>query len=195
MNRALIALGLICCFRSILFGQEIQDTVPSDPRWHVRAQFAGYQGLISVGGGPILAKGAWKPGLMYGFAPTAGGREAVHQIIVRNDLIFLSGRQRSHSYRVFPTMSVNLMIETGRHSFLKLPDRFPKGYYYAPQLHGTLGSGALVSRTLPQGSMFRTVGLGAEVVGLDTYIWYAISQRGIPLHQAFGLSLSAAAAF
>ncbi len=162
--------------------------------WHLRVQFAGYQGLISVGGGPVLARGRWHPGLMYGFAPPAGDRPAVHQIIVRNDLIFRPDPS-DRKFHVSPSLSANLLIETGRYSYLKLPSEFPAGYYAAPQLHGTLGLGARWIRRMPDGSLFRNVSFSAEFTGLDTYIWYSISERGIPISDAFGLSFALAASF
>ena len=159
-------------------------------KWHARIQTAGYQGLVSVGAGPSLLKGRWLPGLMYGYAPAAHGRSAVHQIILRNDVIFLPGAQkRSHWFS--PSFSANLLLETGEHTYLRLPDEFAKGYYFTPQLHGTFGVGAVVG--VPFGAEGRrTLFVTAEAVALDTYLWYSISQRGIPITRAFGLSLAVA---
>ncbi|MDQ3101080.1 MAG: hypothetical protein M3R08_06815 [Bacteroidota bacterium] len=172
--------------------QEIHDSVPSRSRWHLRTQIAGFQGLVSVGGGPVLAKGVWRPGLIYGYAPPAGERTAVHQMILRNDLILMPNA-RSRRLWASPTISANFLMETGTHSYLKLPDRFPAGYYHSPRIHGTLGLGARISRSM-QG-ISKELSFGAEIVGLDTYMWYAISQRGIPIYEAFGFSFGLAAAF
>lgn len=127
--RAIMALVL---FGAMPFLVNAQELFEGDKRqWRLRGQFAGYQGLFSVGGGPVLAKGLWRPALMYGFAPADPYRSAVHQIIVRNDFVFMRGEQRARLH-ISPTASLNLLMETGTHSFLSLPDRFPRGYYMAP---------------------------------------------------------------
>jgi len=164
---------------------------PKSPRqWRVRGQFAGHQGLGSVGAGPLLAKGLWRPALMYGFAPADAYRTAVHQVILRNDFVFMQGRGRSRLH-VAPAASLNLLMETGRHSYLRLPERFPRGYYMAPLPRATVGvGGRLAQRSLARGP-FREWAFTAEAVALDTYLWYAVSERGFPLWNAFGLSFGA----
>lgn len=160
-------------------------------KWHLRAQFAGYQGLFSVGGGPVFCKGVWHPALMYGFAPRTEGRDAVHQIILRNDVVFLPNKGGKRTW-YSPAASLNLLVETGRHSYLSLPERFPPGYYMAPLPRFTLGLGGRMHRTINGPGPFQTLAFTAEIVGLDAYMWYAISERGFPLHAAFGLSFGAA---
>ncbi len=175
-------------------GQTDRDTTSTVLHWHARTQVAGFQGLISVGGGPVLAKGVWRPALMYGFAPAARGREAVHQIILHNAIVFMP-HAKAREFWVSPAISAAILLETGRHSYLRLPDKFPDGYYSAPQPHGTLGIGARLNRRMPEACFLREITFGAEFVGLDTYMWYAISERDIPIHRAFGLSFALAAAF
>jgi len=155
--------------------------------WRTRVQFAGHQGLLSAGAGPVLAKGVWRPALMYGFAPSNEGRDAVHQVILRNEVVLLPGMV-GRTWRVSPSASLNLLLETGRHSYLRLPEPMPRGYYMAPLPRVTLGLGGRCTRALPGPGPFREMALTAEAVGLDAYMWYAVSQRGFPLHAAFGLS-------
>lgn len=38
---------------------------------------------------------------------------------------------------------------------------------------------------------FREWAFTTEVVALDNYLWYAVSERGFPLSRAFGLSFGA----
>lgn len=168
-------------------GQQEGDAVErKGMEWHARAQFAGYQGLMSLGGGPVLAKGVWRPALMYGFAPPDAGRTAVHQVVLRNDVVFFPGRRDKPTW-VSPAASLNLLLETGRHSYLKLPERFPRGYYMAPLPRITFGLGGRVTKDISGSGPFREVAFTAEAVGMDVYLWYAASERGIPIHDAFGL--------
>lgn len=170
-----------------------QDGTPAEKpsrAWRMRGQFAGYQGLISVGGGPVLAKGLWRPALMYGFAPADSYRTAVHQIILRNDLVFLR-KGREAPWHVSPTASLNVLLETGRHSYLSLPERFPRGYYMAPLPRVTLGAGARLARGMSSSGPFREWAFTGELVALDSYLWYAVSERGFPLADAIGLSFGA----
>ena len=77
-------LWCLATWSNPLAAQEVEGGEKAALEWRVRSQFAGYQGLVSVGGGPLLAKGVWRPALMYGFAPRVEARSAVHQIILRN---------------------------------------------------------------------------------------------------------------
>ena len=158
--------------------------------WRIRGQVAGYQGLFSVGGGPLLAKGLWRPALMYGFAPADAYRSAVHQVVLRNDLVFLR-KGRKNAWHVSPTASLNVLLETGRHSYLKLPERFPRGYYMTPLPHLTMGAGARLARSGMSWGPFKEWAFTGEVLALDSYLWYALSERGFPLSDAIGLSFGA----
>jgi len=169
------------------------DTAHAPLRWQVRAQFAGYQGLFSIGGGPVLFKGVWRPAIMYGLAPAARSRSAVHHFILRNDLVFRRPHGAVRNF-VSPTMSANLIVEPGDHSYWRLPQEFPGKYYFTPQMHATFGIGARYDRSL-QRTFLRQIGFGAEFVGLGSYIWYSVSQRNVPLHKVFGLSFAVAAAW
>lgn len=120
---------------------------------------------------------------MYGFAPPHAGRDAVHQFILRNDVVLGAGARKGGS-ALSPVLSVNMLVETGRHSFLRLPDRFPNGYYMAPMPRFTLGAGGRMERRIAG----RSFAFTAEMVGMDAYLWYAMSERGFPLHAALGLS-------
>jgi hypothetical protein len=156
-------------------------------RWHFRTQFAGYQGLLSIGGGPILFRGIYMPGLMYGYAPALGARSAVHQVILRNDVVF--GKSLGEStWRISPAASVNVLVEVGDHSLLRLPEYYPKNYYITPMIHGTLGAGLKARRKLD--GFFKEISIHSELVALDTLLWYTISQRNAPIHKAFGLSFA-----
>src|SRR5690606_21148584 len=170
--------------------QEAPEEISGRIAWRLRGQFAGHQGLASIGGGPVLAKGLWRPALMYGFAPPDGGRDAVHQVVLRNDVVFMH-RQRARGTWFSPAMSLNVLLETGRHSYLRLPSGFPRGYYPAPILRTTLGIGGRAARAIPGPGPFRELAITAEAVGLGIYLWYAVSNRGFPLYAAFGPSFGA----
>ncbi len=181
----LIAAFLACTGQALAQDSDAPESTRT--KWSVRGQFAGFQGLPSAGAGPVLAKGVWHPKLMYGFAPPAGGRSEVHQFILRNDVVFFP-RQRNSPTWFSPTASLNLLVETGRHSYLALPERFPRGYYMAPLPRFTFGLGGRLNREIKGFGPFRQFAFTAEAVGLDSYLWYGISERGFPLHRAFGLS-------
>ena len=103
-------------------------------------------------------------------------------------MVFLARRDHKTTW-VSPAASLNLLVETGRHSYLSLPDRFPPGYYMAPLPRITLGLGGRLDHQITGAGPFTGLAFTAEAVGLDTYLWYAVSERGFPLHAAFGLSL------
>lgn len=180
-----LAVVLLTMVPAAALGQAVDaDFVPErGQKWRARSQFAGFQGLLSAGAGPLWVKGHWRPALMYGFAPPQAGRDAVHQVILRNDVVFGAGA-REAGRAISPVLSVNMLLETGRHSYLHLPDKYPAGYYMAPMPRFTLGAGGRMERRIGG----RSFAIAAELVGMDAYLWYAMSERGFPLHAALGLS-------
>jgi hypothetical protein len=179
--------SLFLAIASIGADQEPVQKDVGHGKWHLRAQFAGYQGLLSIGGGPKLFRGIYRPGLMYGYAPALGARTAVHQIILRNDVVFgRSGGERT--WRILPTASLNVLVEIGDHSLLRLPEYYPKAYYITPMIHGTLGAGLKIARKVD--GFFKEISFHSELVALDTLLWYTISQRHAPINKAFGISFA-----
>lgn len=160
-----------------------------EPAWRLRVQAAGYQGLLSIGGGPVLWKGRWQPALMYGWAPPTDRRKAIHSVIIRNDLVPGPVLDRG-PWSLSPAFSMNLLIDTGGHSFLVLPKEYPRGYYTTTALHATFGLGARLAYADHGHEGLPQAGLSVELVTLDTYAWYAIDQRTVPFSDAFSMSIA-----
>lgn len=167
------------------------DSTESAPysKWQVRAQGFGYQGLLSIGGGPVLFKGVWRPGLMYGWSPSTDWRSTVHTIILRNDIV-LPFQLAKTQWSLAPTFSANLLFDTGGHSFLVLPDNYPDGYYRTTAVHATFGLGGRIGHATKGNEFPREVGLSMELVTLDTYAYWALTQREIPFSEAISLAFA-----
>lgn len=191
MSRVVRTLALVVLLLSMtdVFARSDSAAEASPSKWQVRAQGVGYQGLLSIGGGPVLFKGVWRPGLMYGWAPGTDQRSTVHTIILRNDIV-LPFQWRKAAWSLAPTVSANLLFDTGGHSFLFLPDKYPDGYYRTTAVHATVGLGGRIGHAFQGSSFPREMGLSVELVTLDTYAYWALTQREIPFSDAVSLAFA-----
>jgi hypothetical protein len=156
------------------------------PRWTARGQFAGLQGAGSVGLLWNVPDGRLQLGALYGHAPAVNGAKPFHAAVLR-----VAGswwpmqKPQAGRWTISPTAAVSALFDLSGTAFYALPPEYPKGYYCPQAVHGLLAVGGRVGRIHPGGSVAFT----AEVVALDTYLWYALSQRTVGLHEPWSLAL------
>lgn len=156
------------------------------PRYTIRTQFAGMQGLISGGMLWNLPDGRLRLGAMYGYDPGRYGGTDLHAAILRaNGSWFPIHQTRIGKWSVSPIASLSAMLELGGITFLTLPDQYPAGFYSPQSIHGLLGLGIGAGRINSEGGWLLT----AEAVSLDTYLWYGLSQRQVKFTQLWNLAL------
>ena len=159
------------------------------PRWSVRAQFAGMQGTLSGGVLWNTPDGRLQAGAMYGFSDARNGVPEFHGLAFRaNGSWFPLHRSTMGRWHVSPTLAVTGLLELGDHAFLSLPEHYPDDYYGQHALHALVAVGGRMGRMHRSG---RGWAFTVETVALDTYLWYAISQRSTPFTDAWSLALGA----
>lgn len=114
-----------------------EDTLYIRPRWfvpsHVKIQYAGSIGFISVGAGYRLWD-IYEPTLMYGYLSEGlGGSDvSVHTISLKNGFYLTSSPWFGHYWP-----RVGLLINWGhtKNTFRKLPPHYPEKYYFQNKIH------------------------------------------------------------
>ncbi|HKP95794.1 MAG TPA: hypothetical protein VJ385_08560, partial [Fibrobacteria bacterium] len=108
--------------------------------YYLRSQFAGSQGLLSIGAGKAFLDGLIEPDLDYGYVPEWAGGVAVHTLS-QTTTFSLFPKPVGRSGTVYPLLlGYSAMIAQGNHYFLY--GRKYAGYYWPSALHFRLFAGA-----------------------------------------------------
>lgn len=100
-------------------------------------QYAGNLGFVSGGLGYSLLKDKVRVGLFYGYVPKVFSTKAIHTLALKGTLNVFKSRAGQDKLYIGTTFN----METGNNSFLKLPDKYPKGYYQTNAFHFTVFTG------------------------------------------------------
>lgn len=179
---------VLCLLLALPIGSVASDDTLRAPRWSARAQFAGMQGAVSMGGLWNNRDGRLQAGLLYGYAPARDGIEAFRALAFRLNGSLLPMRNgRLGKWHLSPTMALTGLLEFGTHAYLTQPDGVPDGYYGQQALHALIAFGGRGGRCNDRYGWSLT----AEAVALDTYLWYSVIQRSVPFVEAWSLALGA----
>lgn len=182
--RAMLTGALLCTLVQAQAGADSLHT--HAPRWTVRGQFAGMQGLASLGALWNTPDGRLQLGASYGHAPGRHGDVDFHCAALRAaGSWFPMHRPQVGRWNLSPTASLTAMLEVSGITFLFLPPEYPKGYYLPQAIHGLLGLGGRLGYLGTTGQWAIT----AELVTMDTYLWYSIIQHEVDFHRIWNLAL------
>jgi hypothetical protein len=167
------------------------DTV-ARRRWilpdQVSVQFAGNIGLISGGVGYSLLKNRSQLTLMYGYVPASVARKEIHLISMKGNVTLFNLTIRSHA--ILPYFGLAGTMETGRNTFIRLPSKYPKGYYHSNAFHL---SGALGIRTVIWSTDSRIwvkgVEMFSELGSQDIFVYYKITQHEVDVRRILNVCI------
>lgn len=136
-----------------------------------KAQFAGNIGVVSAGFGYQTFGGKIMSDLMVGYAPKFITNAEIVTIVQKNTF---QGRnfKKNKLQRIYPIAGFSINIETGRNSFLKLPDRYPEGYYGTNAITYSIFSGLTYQGKVNNKAFVRQLEYYCEVGTLATYVYY-----------------------
>jgi hypothetical protein len=154
---------------------------------YFRAQFAGSQGLISLGLGKSFLNGAIEPDIDYGYVPAwAGGK--IHILSQSTTLalfpIALGRTSRLHAVAT----GYSAMIGLGNDYFLYR--RRYWGYYWPSALHFRFFAGSKFTINTPFIPMPSALALTAQIGAIDTDLIAAHANRTIGLGEVLTLAFA-----
>ena len=148
---------------------------------YAKIQFAGNIGFFSAGFGYQFLNNHLYSELLYGYVPVSISKaEEIHTITIKNTFSILN--REIKAIILSPITGFTANFETGNNSFLKLPDKYPKGYY-------TLFIGAKVHKNFNNPKIIKGADLYFELGTVDTYLWYAILSEEVKINQIFSTAI------
>jgi len=136
-------------------------------------QYAGNLGLLSGGLGYSLLNDKIRVGVFYGYVPKAYAPKAIHTIAFKSTLnVFQSRGGQDKLY-----LGTTLNMETGNNAFLKLPDKYPKGYYQTNAFHSTVFAGVKSFIAVKHDWWLKGVEPYLECGTVDTYLYYCLADK------------------
>lgn len=149
-------------------------------------QYAGNMGLFSVAAGHCHFNNKLQTSIIYGFAHRQVAGKPIHTLGLRNTFdVFLrpvAGKGLIDLYT-----NVGLIFDTGNHSSLKLPDKYPDGYYVTNSFHFPISLGARFSHKSKSEKIDR-VSYFAKVGSLAIYMYHNMVAREYRANSIYSLS-------
>lgn len=188
--RSALILLIVILFHAHLVAQDPTQT--KHKAWYIpdyaTAQFAGNIGFVSVGIGYKFFNDRLYSELLYGYVPPfISEAKQVHTITLKNTFPLFTKQYGTVS--LSPIVGLTASFETGNNSFVKLPDKYPKGYYYPNAFHFTFFIGGKLHRDFSTNKVIKGADLFVELGTVETYLWYAIKTRQVSLTDVFSTAI------
>jgi hypothetical protein len=193
--RNIFIASIILLFFTNSFAQDatlIKDKV-KDKAWYIpdyaKIQFAGNIGLLSVGVGYEVFKDVLYSELLYGYVPVSVSKaKEIHLITIKNTFPFFT-KKIGNNFTLSPIAGFTASLDTGNNSFLKLPDKYPKGYYITNAIHFTVFVGAKVHKNFVNSKIIKGADLYFELGTVETYLVYAITSKEVKINDVFSSAI------
>ncbi len=143
---------------------------------HVKSQFAGNMGIVSIGAGYTFFDGKLETDMFYGYVGGPYTKHFVHHLTQKNTFSpFLRQINSNISWRPV-TLGMSFLYnihDNNRQTWLLLPERYPKRYYMATAFSMLITMGTAVTWT--GNGPFENVGIyiegGTTALALRNWIY------------------------
>lgn len=178
-------------FIAVLMVLSIDVLAGNDKRpWYIAdfhsLQYAGNMGLFSVAAGKLHFNNKLQTSILYGFAPRQVAGKPIHTLGLRNTFDLFS-RPLAGKGPIDFYINAGMIFETGNHSELKLPNKYPDGYYATNSFHFPISLGARYTHKSSSEKIDR-VSYFAEVGSLAVYMYYNVVARQFRTNSIYSLS-------
>lgn len=166
------------------------DTITYRHRWFIpgqyKLQYAGSIGFMSMGFGYTIFN-FFQPSLFIGYVGKdfGGSLNSVVTISLKNSFYFLKKPVLKH-FNPYAGLSVNW--GNTNNSFRRLPDYYPKDYYFQNKVHFAPFVGGELAFDL-NGYYFNKVGIYSELSAFDAYLLEAIRTDYVKLPMTLSLAV------
>ena len=146
-------------------GKEVKNKALPD---HVKLQFAGSIGFLSLGAGYETGNKKFEFDLFYGYVPESVGGVEIHTLTGKTT--FLPFKESNNkSVTVSPlTLGAYVAYTFGDQYFLFAPEKYPLSYYdYPTALHAGVFLGGRITKHAKKKQLFSRVGLYYEIGTTD----------------------------
>ena len=166
--------GLICAQDYVIFDEEVKG------KWYkpdfFKLQFAGNIGLASIGLGYEWWNEKAQSVLLYGFVPDHKGEAEIHTFTIKNTFRLYKFNLYD-KFNLCPTAGFSVSFEPGENSYMRVPDKYPDGYYSPNSFYACLNLGVKSKVDFKEERKFSGLGVFFEVNTLADYVYYNIKAQ------------------
>lgn len=157
---------------------------------HVKTQFAGNMGVLSLGLGYSFFNGKLESDMFYGYVGTGQSDHSIQHLTQKNT--FYPYSLPVNDVLVWKPVSFGLSFlykvgDTNRETWLFLPERYPNSYYFATAFHALVTVGT--SMTYKGPGILRNTGMYLEAGTTALYIRNWLSEDFVKLSDIVSLGI------
>ena len=177
----------------LLFASETEANNELKTRWlpdHVKSQFAGNIGFLSIGAGYSFFKGKIESDLFYGYVSKERSQDTIHHITQKNNYIPFSTPVSKNIIWQPISIGTHFSYKIGdnnRQTWLILPNRYPDSYYFSTAFHFLFSLGT--SFQYRGAGIMNNTGFYLEASTVDLYLRNWIRQDYVKMSDTFSLSI------
>jgi len=174
-----IILMVLFAFPEELNAQENWQIIDEEEKreWYkpdfFTTQYAGNIGFLSLGLGYSWWSENAHSEFIYGYVPESKGNATIHTFTIKNTFA-LYKFNILNKYNLSPIIGFSLSLEPGENSYMKVPERYPDGYYSANSFYACINVGLKSNFKFKKSRHFSSIDVYAEINTLADYIYYNI---------------------
>jgi len=193
-KRIFVLFILLAIAANLARGQENWTVIDEEVEgaWYApdyfKIQYAGNIGFMSLGLGYNWWNDVAQSAFVYGYVPHGKGNATIHTFTVKNTFRlyqFNIGKK----YNLSPTMGFSLSFEPGQNSYMRVPDKYPSGYYSPNSFYACINAGLKSTFMLKEERFFSNVEVYVEANTLADYVYYNIMAQEDRSKSVMSLSL------
>lgn len=189
-----LLLCLIICISGNIFSQnftEIENDMKEE-KWYkpdyFKIQYAGNIGFMSLGLGYEWWREIAQSDLLYGYVPVKHGNATIHTFTLKNTFRLFEFKILN-KYNLSPTLGISISLEPGENSYMRIPNRYPEGYYASNSFYACLNVGIKSNLTFKEERHFSAMDIYFEVNTLADYAYYNIVAQEDRSNKIFSIAL------
>lgn len=175
-----VILFLVLAFSQELKAQdawEIIEDKEGTKNWYLPGyysiQYAGNIGFISLGLGYDWWREKAQSAFLYGYVPKSKGNATIHTFTIKNTFR-LYQIEIAEKYNLSPILGFSISLEPGENSYMRVPEKYPDGYYGPNSFYACINLGLKSTFKLKPDRHFSAIGVYVEFNTLADYIYYNI---------------------
>lgn len=181
----LYALFFLASIVDVKAQSSIMNKIAPD---HIKVQFAGNIGVLSVGSGYSFFSDKIQSDIFYGYAPAKIVGYDIHTFSIKNSFRLVEFPLNYHWGMSFSTgFAINYAITNN--TFLFLPKQYPDKYYGANAIHFAPFVSSNFIYKNDKNKIINNLNVYVELGTLDQYIWYYIKERAFGFRDIWNLAI------
>lgn len=183
-----VYLYLFSFLASVFYAEAQKGIMTKIAPEHVKVQFAGNIGVLSVGTGYSFLSDKIQSDIFYGYAPARITGYDIHTLSLKNSFRLT---QFSLSYHWAMTLSGGFGINYAitNNTFLFLPKQYPDEYYAPNAIHFAPFVSSNFIYKNDKNKMLDNFDVYFELGTLDQYIWYYFKERAFSFADIWNLAI------